>query len=79
MPARRSQNPSNDVSWAVIERIRHNPDSAPRVTQRSEVRCVTVVRYPFRIFYRARSDTIEILHIRHAARQPVEGIDPELK
>ena len=48
---------------------------APRVTQRPG--CVTV--YPFRIFYRARSDTIEILHIRHAARRPMEGIDPELK
>jgi toxin ParE1/3/4 len=64
---------------AVIERVRRNPDSAPRVTQRPGVRCVTVTRYRFRIFYRARSDTMEILHIRHTARRPVGVIDPELK
>jgi plasmid stabilization system protein ParE len=44
----------------VIERIRRAPQSAPRVSQRSEVRVVSVVRYPFRIFYRGRSDTIDI-------------------
>jgi plasmid stabilization system protein ParE len=64
---------------AAFERLRRNPDSAPRVTQRLGVRCVTVVRYPFRIFYRANGDTIEILHIRHTARRPVGVIDPELK
>jgi toxin ParE1/3/4 len=54
----------------VIERIRRAPESAPRVTQRSQVRVVLVVRYPFRIFYRVRGDTIEILHIRHTSRRP---------
>ena len=63
----------------VLERIRQNPQSAPRVTQRSEVRCVTVVRYPFRIFYRTRGDTIEILHIRHTSRRTVRAITSELK
>ncbi|HWX61877.1 type II toxin-antitoxin system RelE/ParE family toxin [Bradyrhizobium sp.] len=46
------------------------PESAPRVTQRSHVRVVSVVRYPFRIFYRVRGDTIGILHIRHTSRRP---------
>jgi len=55
----------------VIERIRRAPKSAPRVTQRSEVRVVSVARYPFRIFYRVRNDTIDILHIRHTSRRPV--------
>jgi plasmid stabilization system protein ParE len=55
----------------VIERIRHAPKSAPRVTQRSQVRVISVVRYPFRIFYRVRSDTIDVLHIRHTSRRPV--------
>ena len=55
----------------VIERIRRAPESAPRVTQRSQVRAVSVVRYPFRIFYRVRGDTIDILRIRHTSRRPL--------
>src|SRR5205807_10042675 len=55
---------------AVVERICRMPEAAPRVTQRSQVRVVTVVRYPFRIFYRVRGDTIDILHIRQDDRLP---------
>ena len=55
----------------VTERIHRAPESAPRVEQRSEVRVVSVIRYPFRIFYRVRRDSVEILHIRHASRRPV--------
>jgi toxin ParE1/3/4 len=54
----------------VINRISHAPEAAPRVSQRSHVRAVAVVRYPFRIFYRARGDVIDILHIRHTSRHP---------
>jgi plasmid stabilization system protein ParE len=54
----------------VIERICRAPEAAPRVSKRSQVRVVTVVRYPFRIFYRRRDDTIDILHIRHTSRRP---------
>jgi toxin ParE1/3/4 len=60
----------------VIERIRRNPEAAPRVAQRSQVRTVAVIRYPFRIFYRVHGDTIEILHIRHTSRRPVVDPDP---
>lgn len=59
----------------VIERIRHAPLSAPRVAQRSQVRTVAIVRYPFRIFYRLRGDTIDILHIRHTSRRPLAGLN----
>jgi len=55
---------------AVIERIRLAPESAPRVAQRSRVRVAAVIRYPFRIFYRVRGDTIDILHVRHTSRRP---------
>jgi toxin ParE1/3/4 len=55
----------------VIERICRAPESAPRVAQRSQVRVVAVVRYPYRIFYRFRGDTIDILHIRHTSRRPL--------
>ncbi len=54
----------------VIDRICRAPEAAPRVSQRSQVRVAAVVRYPFRIFYRARGDTIDILHIRHTSRRP---------
>jgi len=53
----------------VIARIQRAPESAPRAAQRSNVRAVAVVRYPFRIFYRVRGDTIDILHIRHTSRR----------
>ena len=56
----------------VIARIERHPEGAPRVTQRSQVRVATVVRYPFRIFYRASNETIDILHIRHTSRRPAE-------
>jgi toxin ParE1/3/4 len=54
----------------VIDRICHAPKAAPRVSQRSQVRVAAVVRYPFRVFYRVRNDTIDILHIRHTSRRP---------
>ena len=56
---------------AIIERIHLAPESAPRVAQLSQVRVAAVVRYPFRIFYRIRGDTIDILHIRHTSRRPL--------
>jgi len=56
----------------VIERIARHPEAAPQVTQRSQVRVATVVRYPFRIFYRVNDGTIDILHIRHTSRRPSE-------
>ena len=61
----------------VIERIRRNPESAPLVAQRSKVRAATVVGYPFRIFYRARGDAIEVLHIRHTSRRPLGTAMPK--
>ncbi|MBB1093033.1 type II toxin-antitoxin system RelE/ParE family toxin [Rhodopseudomonas pseudopalustris] len=57
----------------VIDRIAKSPNSAPRVSQRSNVRTVAVIRYPFRIFYRLRQNQIEILHIRHTSRRPLSS------
>ena len=55
----------------VIDRICRSPEAAPRVAQRSGVPVATVIRYPFRIFYRLRGDTVDILHIRHISRRPL--------
>ncbi|ERF84116.1 type II toxin-antitoxin system RelE/ParE family toxin [Bradyrhizobium viridifuturi] len=63
----------------VIDRVCRAPEAAPRISQRSTVRAITVLRYPFRIFYRVRSDTIDILHIRHASRTPFSPADLDPK
>jgi toxin ParE1/3/4 len=52
----------------VIARIEQFPRNAKRVTVRSSVRVVPLIRYPFRIFYRVTKDDIEILHVYHVAR-----------
>jgi toxin ParE1/3/4 len=57
------------IRTAVL-RISHWPESARRSSKRPNVRVVSVVRYPYKIFYRITDDTLEILHIHHAARQP---------
>lgn len=59
----------------VIDRISRNPEAAPKVSQRSQVRVAAVVRYPFRIFYRVRENTIDVLHIRHTSRRPLGHIE----
>jgi plasmid stabilization system protein ParE len=38
--------------------------------KRPGVRVATLGRYPYKIFYRAQGEVIEILHIHHAAREP---------
>ena len=58
----------------VIDRILRVPEAAPKLSQRSHVRVVAVIRYPFRIFYRVRKDTIDILHVRHTSRRPLSRI-----
>jgi toxin ParE1/3/4 len=55
---------------AVVTRIGRWPESARRSAKRSGIRVVPVGRYPYKIFYRATADAVEILHIHHAARRP---------
>jgi plasmid stabilization system protein ParE len=54
---------------AVTVRIGVWPESAEIVRQRSGVRMVPLIRYPYRIFYRIGDDAVEILHVHHAARR----------
>ena len=54
---------------AVVARIGRWPESARRSAKRPGVRVVPLGRYPYKIFYRIRNNTVEILHIHHAARQ----------
>jgi plasmid stabilization system protein ParE len=54
----------------VVAHIARWPTSARRASNRPGVRVVPLGRYPYKIFYRVAGDTVEILHIHHAARQP---------
>lgn len=55
---------------ATVARIAAMPESGVPVPEREGVRVVSLVRYPFRIFYSVTEDTVTILHVRHAARRP---------
>jgi plasmid stabilization system protein ParE len=55
---------------AVTTRLSKWPESAPVVAQRPGTRVASLIRYPYLVFYRVTDAAIEILHIRHAARQP---------
>jgi plasmid stabilization system protein ParE len=55
---------------AVVARIARWPQSSRRAAGRPGVRVAPLGRYPYRIFYRLTGDTIEILHIHHAAQRP---------
>jgi plasmid stabilization system protein ParE len=60
--------------WRDIEeaigRISVWPEMAPAIEKRRQMRALTLVRYPYRIFYRVKPDVVEILHIRHSSRAP---------
>jgi plasmid stabilization system protein ParE len=60
---------------AAISNIGHAPESAPRIEQLPGMRVVALVRYPFSVFYRIVDDTVRIVHIRHAARRPWDGVE----
>jgi toxin ParE1/3/4 len=58
---------------SVVAHIARWPESSRRSAKRPGVRAVPLGRYPYKIFYRVTDDTVEILHIHHAAREPWDG------
>jgi toxin ParE1/3/4 len=46
--------------------------SAGIVTDIPDVRVLFVGHYPYKVFYRLKADVVEILHIRHTSRRPLE-------
>jgi plasmid stabilization system protein ParE len=54
---------------SIERRIAEFPLSAPEVTQRSGVRMVAFLDFPYRLFYSVESDAINVLSIRHTSRQ----------
>ena len=66
-----------EVAEAVEERLRHlidhirrEPDGAPRLEARPDVRVIPLVEYPYKIFYRTTENAVRVLHIRHTSRRP---------
>jgi len=53
----------------ALARIERFPEAAPLVVGRAGVRVISLVRYPYKIFYQIHDNTIEIIHITHASRQ----------
>ena len=54
---------------AIERRIGRWPKSAQMIEQRPGVHVVPFIQYPYKLFYQVTSNTIEILHVRHAARR----------
>lgn len=40
-------------------------------TNVGDVRVLLPSKYPYKLFYRLRGESIELLHIRHTARKPI--------
>lgn len=57
---------------AAVTQVSDQPHSG-YATDESGVRVMHLTRYPYKIFYRVLNDNIELLHIRHAARQRWES------
>jgi toxin ParE1/3/4 len=53
---------------SVIGRIGMWPESAQDVDEEPGVRAVSLLRYPYKIFYRNTGEAIEIMYIHHAAQ-----------
>ena len=54
---------------AIELRVAELPLSAPELKQRSDVRVVAFLDFPYRLFYSVESDAINVLAIRHTSRQ----------
>ena len=55
----------------IVNRLSDFPESGQRADE-LDTRIAFSTRYPYRIYYRLVSDEVLILHIRHAARRPLQ-------
>ena len=55
----------------IVERLSNFPESG-QGTDELDARIAFSPRYPYRIYYRVSADEVVILHIRHAARRPLQ-------
>jgi addiction module RelE/StbE family toxin len=54
---------------SAIRRLADHPAMAPE-TDESAVRELTIVRYPYKVYYQIEGDEIWVVHIRHTSRRP---------
>jgi addiction module RelE/StbE family toxin len=57
-----------------IARLADFPFMAPETDEKG-IRELTIVRYPYQVYYEVQDDEIWIIHIRHTARRPWLGGD----
>jgi toxin ParE1/3/4 len=57
-----------DAVEAAIDRIMSSPESFAK--SRGEVRDAPVADFPFRIYYKLRTDRVVVLAVYHTARNP---------
>lgn len=48
------------------------PFAAP-ATDQPDVRELTIVRYPYKVYYEVSGEEVWVLHIRHTSRRPWSG------
>jgi plasmid stabilization system protein ParE len=53
---------------SIFQRLSEWPKSGQTVRGRIGTRIVFVTRYPYKIYYRLRSEVVEIVHVHHTAR-----------
>lgn len=61
---------------ARIERLAATLGSSPNIgrpTDMQGVRMLSIVRYPYLVFYEILADEVVIRHVRHGARKPWSG------
>jgi plasmid stabilization system protein ParE len=56
----------------AVEQLGRQPNSG-YASDLPDVRVKFIGRYPYKIFYRVREQTVEIVHIRHTARRIWRG------
>jgi plasmid stabilization system protein ParE len=69
------RSPSGAVMATIrgaVEQLGDQPYSG-YATDTADVRVKFIGRYPYKVFYRVRGETVEIIHIRHTARRPWLG------
>jgi toxin ParE1/3/4 len=66
----------DEVAAELESRFRHTvatiasaPESGSRVGTRPGVYAFSLVRYPFKVYYRIGTEAAEILHIHHTSRR----------
>jgi toxin ParE1/3/4 len=59
---------------ARVNRLRKRPYLGPPSINNPDIRILAPIHYPYRVYYTVQGQEIDILHIRHTARQSPDDI-----